>query len=93
VLGHNPCLQIHKFNVKNTFYIILCPSVGVLRVSFFWNFDFIVVANSTRKGVLEGNCSAMDLMYFVVSFRPRNVVWHQYYVFYVASKIFCPEFI
>jgi hypothetical protein len=78
VLGHHPCLPIRKFNLINTFYITIYPSVGVLRVSFFWNFDFIALANSTRKErVLEGICSATDLAYFVASFAPRNVVWHQ----------------
>jgi hypothetical protein len=61
------CLSI---NLIDTFYITLCPSVGVLRVSFFWNFDFIVFTNSVRKErVLEGICSATDLAYFVAFFQ------------------------
>jgi hypothetical protein len=87
-------LLICKFNLINTYYIILNPSFRVLRASFFWDFDFIVIANSTRKErVLEGISSATDLAYFVASFGPRNLVWRQYYVFYVASKRFCPEFL
>jgi hypothetical protein len=82
------------FNLLDMFCVILYPSVGVLRVSFIWNFDFIVFATSTRKErVLEGICSATDLTYFATSFGPRNVVWRQYYVFYVASKSFHSEFL
>jgi hypothetical protein len=69
---------MHKFNLIHTFYKTLYPSVGVLRVSFIWNFDFIAFANNTRKErVIEGICSAADLAYFVISFGPRNVVWRQ----------------
>jgi hypothetical protein len=68
-------MLIHKLNLINTFYITLHSCVGVLRVSFIWNFDCIVFANSKRnKRVLEGICSAADLAYFVASFGPRNVV-------------------
>jgi hypothetical protein len=85
VLGHHPCLLIHNFNFLNTFYRTLYPSDGELRVSFSWNFDFIVLTNSTRqKRVLEGTCSAKDLAYFIASFGPRNLVRRQYYVFHVA---------
>jgi hypothetical protein len=78
----------------DTYYIILYPCVGVVRFSFIWNFDFILFSNSTRKeGVLESICSATDLVYFVASFGPRNIVWRQYYVFCFASKRFCPEFL
>jgi hypothetical protein len=94
VLGHHQCLLIHKVNLINTFYVTLYSSVGVLRVSFFRNFDFIVFANWTRKErVREGICSATDLAYFVASFGPGNVVRCHYYVFCVASKRFCPEFL
>jgi hypothetical protein len=79
VLGLNPCLLIHKFNLMDTFYVTQYPRIGVLRVSFFWNSDFIVFANSRRKKrVLEGICSATYLAYFVASFGPRNAVWRQY---------------
>jgi hypothetical protein len=87
-------MLIHKFHLINTFYITLYPSVGVLRVSFFWNFDFVVFANSMRKErVIEYICSAANIAYFAASFGPNNVVWRQYNGFCVASKRFCPEFL
>jgi hypothetical protein len=94
VLGHHPCLLINKFNLINTFCKTLYPSVCVVPVSFIWNFYFIALANSTwKEKVLEGICSAADLVYFVSSIRPRKVAWRQYYVFCVTSKHFCPEFL